>query len=112
MDLLEIHWQDSVVRKVVELPDPDGAEHRLLIEINSPLDWQKEEYQILTIQFHDVYSYEVHEGACWAVPIILEAKEMTPPDEHGNRTIEIRTTAGYRTFQCTSLSVEKGEAVL
>ncbi len=111
MELLDIHWQDSLIRKVVELPDPVDGKHGLLLEIKAPVDWQNKDYQILTIRFHDISGYAIHEGACWAAPRILEAKEMTATEDGGTRTIRIVTTAGYRTIQCTSLSLENGEAV-
>ena len=107
----DVHWHDSVIRKVIEFPDPD--QDKLLIEINYPVDWYNEKYEIYTVQFRDIHGYEIHEGACAGAPVIMNATEL---DEiwknHDVLTIRIETTHGYRIVRCNSLSLEKGEAVL
>ncbi len=107
--ILQIFWHDSVIRKVIDLPE-DGN-HRLLIEIEYPVDWENDVWDIRTIQFQDVYGYEIHEGPCVNVPTILDANEL---DERwsalGVYTIRIETTGGYRIVRCKSLSLEKGGA--
>ncbi len=111
MDIADIHWHDSVVRKIVELPDPDRGEHRLLIEVDYPIDWENNVIQTYTIQFVDVFSYEIHEGPCVNVPTLLDANEIAEDDDSDVRTIRIETTGGYRIVQCVSLSLAKGEAI-
>lgn len=109
----DIHWHDAVIRKVIDLPDRNEGEHRLFIELDYPVNWADEDYQIYTIQFVDVYAYEIHEGPCVNVPTILEAKDLDEKwGDAGIRTIRIETTSGYRLIRCRSLSLEKGEAVL
>ncbi len=107
----DICWHDSVVRKVVDLPE--AGKHRLLIELDYPVDWENDVIETHTIQFLDVYNYEIHEGPCMGSPTIMDANELDERwSDAGVHTIRIDTTWGYRIVRCKSLSLEKGKASL
>ena len=58
MDVDDIFWHDSVIKKVIELPEKDAV----LFEIDYPVNWGKDEYEVHTLAFSGVRGYEIHEG--------------------------------------------------
>ena len=79
LDYTEIHWHDSVIRKVVELP----AEEKLLIEVDYPVDWENQKWEPHIIEFANLHTYEIHEGPFAGSPTILDATK-SDIDKYGN----------------------------
>ncbi len=105
MDLDSIHWHDTSIRKVLELPS--RQENRLIMEVNYPVDWENQKWEIYTIHFSNVHTYEIHEGPCAGPHTILDATERQI-EYAGIRTLRLETTAGYRVIKCKSFSLCAG----
>jgi hypothetical protein len=99
----KIHWHDSVIKKVVELP----SEERLLFEVDYPVDWEANIWQPHIIEFKNLHTYEIHEGPFSGSPTILGAEQLGT-DEYGNSALKIDTNAGYRILRFNGISVTKG----
>lgn len=103
LDYSMIHWHDSVIKRVVELPSED----RLLFEVDYPIDWENQKWEMHIIEFADLSKYEIHEGAFAGPTTILNATKLDI-EEHGNSTFKINTNAGYRIIKCKRISIIKG----
>ena len=103
MEVGEINWHDSPIRKVVELPASD----LVLLEVDYCMDWEGDDYRPHTITFSEVREYEIHEGPLEGAPTILDAT-ASEIDEFEARTIRIETNAGFRIVRCESISIEEG----
>ena len=104
LDYTEIHWHDSVIRKVVELP----AEEKLLIEVDYPVDWENQKWEPHIIEFANLHTYEIHEGPFAGSPTILDATK-SDIDKYGNSTFRLETNAGFRIVKCKEISIIKGK---
>jgi len=104
LDFSKIHWHDSVIKKVVELP----SEERLLFEVDYPVDWENQKWELHTIEFADLHTYEIHEGPFVGSPTILDAAK-SDVDEYGNSTFKLDTNAGYRIIICKKISITEGK---
>jgi hypothetical protein len=102
MELDKIHWHDCVIKRVVELP----AEDRLLFEVDYPVDWDNQLWELRTIVFGDVYTYEIHEGPFAGSPTILDATAIAT-DQQGVCVIKVETNAGYRMVKCMNVSLSE-----
>jgi hypothetical protein len=72
LDYSKIHWHDSLIKKVIEIP----SEERLLFEVDYPVDWEIQIWEPHTIEFEDLYTYEIHEGPLAGSPTILDATKL------------------------------------
>lgn len=99
----KIHWHDSVLELTVESPAADALHFQVLY----PVEWEKADYAVHTITFHEVFTYEIHEGPFAGKRTLLDAV-VSSPDEHGARTIWIDTTAGQRVVKCKRVTLRKG----
>lgn len=105
MKIDDIHWHDSLIRKVTEIRSKDKTS--IQIEVKYPIDWENNIFELQTIQFSDVYNYQIHEGPYNGPPTILNANAIEEIDTHGISTIRLETTAGYRTIRYHTLSLSK-----
>ena len=96
----EIHWHDSKIKRVIELPEQD----MLLLDIDYPVDWESDKYEPHRVTFVDVYVYEIHEGPIVGAPTLRSAEEQ--PAENGTRKIRLDTTAGYRIIRCRQIAIQ------
>lgn len=103
MEINTIHWHDSVILKVIELPSED----RLIFEVDYPVDWENNKWSPHTIEFHGLHIYEIHEGPFVGSPTILDATELET-DKYGNKTLKIDTNAGYRVVKYKDISIAEG----
>lgn len=103
MNIEQIYWHDSVLRKVVEIP----ALGKLFFEVDYPVDWENNEFSPHTIKFAEVCSYEIHEGPFQGALTILDASS-SEADQFGTRTIRVETNAGFRIVRCKSIVLEPG----
>lgn len=69
LDYREIHWHDSVIKEVLGLP----LEEKLLFEVTYHIDWENQKWEIHTIEFLDLFKYEIHEGPLAGSTTILDA---------------------------------------
>ena len=102
MDYTKIHWHDSLIKKVIELP----SEERLLFEVDYPVDWINQKWEPHTIGFENLYTYEIHEGPFAGSPTILDLIKLDT-DEYGNITFKLDTNAGYRIIKCKEISITR-----
>ena len=109
MDINSVHWHDTVIRKVLELPS--RQENQLFFEVDYPVDWENQKWEVYTIHFSNVHIYEIHEGACAGPYTILDATELEI-GYAGIRTLRLDTTAGYRLIKCKSFSLSAGKISL
>ena len=104
MDYSKIHWHDSLIKKVIEIP----SKEMLLFEVDYPVDWEKQKWEPHTIEFRDLYTYEIHEGPFAGSPTILDATKLAI-DEYGYITLKLDTNAGYRIIKCKEITITKGK---
>ena len=93
-----------MIKKVVEIP----SEERLLFEVDYPVDWENQKWEVYTIGFEDVFIYEIHEGPFAGSPTILDTTEIDK-DNNGISTFKLDTNAGYRIIKCRDISIIKGK---
>ena len=104
MNYNDIHWHDSVILRVIEIP----SEARLLFEVDYPMDWENQKWEAHTIGFEDLFTYQIHEGPFAGSPTILEATKLSM-DAYGNTTLRLDTTAGYRIIKFKVISITRGK---
>ena len=95
----EIHWHDSRIQRVIELPAAD----KLLLDIDYPVDWATSRFEPHRVTFSDVYVYQIHEGPIAGAPTLLSAEEE--PAENETRNIRLDTTAGHRLIRCRQITI-------
>jgi hypothetical protein len=100
MNIDEIYWHDSMIHKIVE----DSEKDTLSFEVDYPTDWENQKWEKRTIRFFDVLNYEVHEGAYYGCPIILDASIIGEKDSR--QIIRIETNAGYRKLAFKSIELK------
>ena len=98
MDLSEIHFHDSQIRRVIELP----ARDEIHLEVDYPVDWEREVYEPRVIVFADVLDYAVHEGP-FGTPFIMSVSELE--QDEGRTLLRIDTTAGFRLLRCAAVEL-------
>lgn len=103
MNIESIHWHDSQIRKVIEIP---GAE-QLIFEVDYPVDWKQNQFEPHSISFDKVCAYEIHEGPIAGAPTILDAL-LLEVDSHAVYTLRIDTNAGHRIVRCMQVTLSKG----
>jgi len=94
----EIHWHDSIIVRVVELPTVSVA-----FQIEYPEDWERDIYVNKTVLIGEIFSYQIHEGPFVGPITILGATEATGADD--SRLIRIETNAGYRELRFKTLDL-------
>ena len=92
MVLEEIHFHDSRIRRVTELP----ARDMLVFEVDYPIDWENNVFAIRFITFIDVLEYSVDEGAFFGGATLLDY--TVDAVESGRRRITLHTNAGKRSL--------------
>ena len=103
MDLSSIHFHDTKILKVIE----DTRDDLLTMEVNYPVDWDKNEFEKRKLIFENVLNYQVNEIAFRGMPTILDAKVLQQ-DERRTR-IRLETNAGHRDLSCSAVRLEKFE---
>ena len=101
VDLSQIHFHDSEIQRVVELPALDELCFHLLY----PGDGYRFEPHV--IAFCDVLDYAVHEGPFAGAPTILRVEDLGRREGHA--LLRVETTAGFRTLRCTGVELRLTE---
>jgi hypothetical protein len=105
MDLADIHFHDSTIRRVVELADS----HDLLFEVDYPVDWENNVFEVRVIAFRDVLDYRIEEIPFVGAPTLLDAIEE--PSAGGYRRVQLLTNAGSRWLSFKTVELWPGGGV-
>lgn len=92
----EIFWHDSEIESAVELP----SENAVILNVQYPIDWEKNIFESRSIVFEDYFAYEVSEMPFDGNPTILSAEILSevgsPFQQGGFFKVHIKTNAGNR----------------
>jgi hypothetical protein len=99
MDISNIHWHDTQILRVVE----DTRNAMFTMEVNYPVDWEANHFEICFLVFEDVLNYQIFEGAVQGPPTILGA-EVVGSDGRRSK-LRLDTTAGYRELSCAAVKL-------
>lgn len=91
-----IHFHDSEIIRVIELPKKDYLD----FEVMYPVDWENNDFTQLIIRFYEVKNYSVNEIAFEGNSTILDCKI-----DEDESIVKIETNAGYRKFCCKSVEL-------
>ncbi|AEI94766.1 hypothetical protein [Roseobacter litoralis] len=108
MEIHDIFWHDSTINKVIELPEKDV----ILFEIDYPINWEENVFEIHTLTFSGVHGYEIREGPFVGAPAIMGATKSAYLETKNVHKLRLDTNAGYRVILCEALSLRKGKAYL
>ena len=105
MKLEDIHFHDSTIVRVIEVPEHD----LLAIELDYPVDWQASVFAPRTVLFHDVLRYVVAEGPFAGKPTILEHAVSMDGER---KRIVLRTNAGERSLSYARIELLDGHGAV
>jgi hypothetical protein len=98
MSFEDIYWHDAVILGV----HIDSEQAILRLEVNYPVNWEKNEYERRDIIFSNAYGYQEHEGPLVGSPTILSATIS----EFGQfLLVRMETNAGYRQVGCSAVEL-------
>ncbi|BDM64389.1 hypothetical protein NFHSH190041_18410 [Shewanella sp. NFH-SH190041] len=99
MNINEIHWHDSEIESVIEIPNKD----ELIYNIQYPEDWENNLFSAKSIIFGGLHSYTIEEMPFEGNPTILSA--LLIKEEGGYKSVKLETNAGnrYITFKTINL---------
>ena len=104
-DLNNIHWHDSEIQSIVELP----AKDMLVFNVQYPEDWDNDIFVPKAIVFEGYYYLEVNEMPFEGNPTILDAdvlSEVSSPFETGGYfKVHIKTNVGDRFVTAKSVKL-------
>ena len=89
-DLNEIHWHDSEVESVIEIP----AKDELVYNVQYPEDWNKNTFAPKAITFSGYHSHVVEEMPFEGNPTILAVSVVNREGDY--TTVKLETNAGNR----------------
>ncbi len=89
-NLNEIHWHDSEIESVIELPDKDV----LIYNIRYPENWDQNTFLPKAITFYGYHAHAVEEMPFDGNPTILSVSVVEEDGEF--ITIKLETNAGVR----------------
>jgi hypothetical protein len=92
VELTDIHFHDSILRRVIELPETD----ELLFEVDYPIDWENNVFAPRVIRFRDVLNYRVDEMPFSGGPTLLDAYDQGGVGSR--RSVVLQTNAGTRSL--------------
>jgi hypothetical protein len=100
MNINDYSFHDAIILGVREYPE----HQKLEIEIDFPVDWENNKFQLRKMMFVDVISYSINTIPFVGHPTILEINELKGSPKI---IIEIITNAGkriieYRDFELTT----------
>ena len=97
MDLSSIHFHDTRILRVTE----DCGADTLTMEVEYPVDWERNVFEIRRLIFEDVHNYQIFEGPFHGPPVILQA-EIIGTEDRWSRLL-LQTNAGRRELNCTEV---------
>jgi hypothetical protein len=99
IDVSRIHFHDCQIKRVVE----DIESHSLTMEVNYPVNWEKNEFAKRSLVFDNCYNYQVFELPFAGYSTILDAKIIG--EENGWSKIKLETNMGRRELICKGVRV-------
>ena len=99
-NISEIHWHDSEIESVIEIPSKD----QLIYTIQYPENWNENLFLSKSIIFSGYCSHTVEEIPFDGNPTILAASIVK--EEAGYTTVKIETNAGNRFVTAKSCNLE------
>ena len=101
----DIHWHDSELVSVVEIPSKDI----LVFNVQYPVNWEQNIFAPKSIVFGGYYSHEVNEMPFEGNPTILHAEisseVSTLFEDSGFFEIKIETNAGERVIKAKTVKL-------
>ena len=97
MDISAIHFHDTQILRVIE----DCVMNTLTMEVEYPVDWERNVFEKRLLVFDDVHSYQVFEQPFDGSPTILDA-EVVATQGRWSR-LRLDTNAGRRELSCTAV---------
>ena len=98
-NLNEIHWHDSGIESVIEIP----AKDQLIYNIQYHENWDKNVFVPRAITFNGFHSHLIEEMPFEGNPTILAVSVIK--EEGGFTTIKLETNAGNRYISATSFEM-------
>ncbi len=98
-NLNEIHWHDSEIDSVIEVP----AKDELVYNVQYPEDWSQNVFTAKAITFSGYHSHVVDEMPFEGNPTILAVSVVK--EEGGYTTVKLETNAGNRFVTAKSVQV-------
>ena len=97
MDISYIHFHDTHILRVIE----DCVADTLTMEVEYPVDWERNIFEKRLLVFDDVHGYQVFDGPFGGCPTILDAS-ILDTDGRWSR-LRLDTNAGRRELSCTAV---------
>lgn len=101
MDISSIHFHDTQILRVIE----DCAADTLTMEVEYPVDWERNVFEKRLLVFDDVHGYQVFEGPFHGLPTILDAGIIGTEDRWSR--LRLDTNAGRRELSCTAVRLRE-----
>jgi hypothetical protein len=98
-DFSGIHFHDCKIKRVVE----DIQAHSLTMEVDYPVNWEKNEFANRSLVFDDAYNYQVFETPFEGFSTILDG--LIVGEENGWGKIKLETNMGRRELICKAVRV-------
>lgn len=106
MELIDIHFHDARLRRVIELPETDD----ILFEVDYPIDWENNIFAPRVIRFRDVLNYRVDEMPFSGAPTLLDAYDQGCVGSR--RSVVLQTNSGTRSLLFGSVDLLTPEDAL
>ena len=97
--LNEVHWHDSEIESVIEIPSKD----ELIYNIQYPENWYQNKFVPKSVTFSGYHSHVVDEMPFVGNPTILAVS--VAKEEGGFTTIKLETNAGNRYVTAKSFNI-------
>lgn len=97
VDVSGIHFHDCQIKRVIE----DNGTHSLTMEVDYPVNWEKNDFAARLLVFDDCYNYQVFEQPFEGYPTILCATIVS--NENGWNKVALETNMGRRELICKGL---------
>lgn len=105
MDISTIHFHDTQILRVVE----DCEADTLTMEVEYPVDWERNIFEKRLLVFEDVHAYQILDGPFQGCPTILDAS-IIGTDGRWSR-LRLETNAGRRELSCTAVKLVEYDRV-
>ena len=94
MDISAIHFHDTQILRVIE----DCGADTLTMEVEYPVDWERNVFEKRLLVFEGVHGYQVFDGPFAGYPTILDASIIGTEGRWSRLRLE--TNAGRRELSC------------
>ena len=104
MDISTIHFHDTQILRVIE----DCAADTLTMDVEYPVDWERNVFEKRRLVFEDVHGYRVFDGPFEGCPTILDASIISTEGRWSK--VRLETNAGWRELSCTAVRLIKHDS--